>query len=103
MSAVKRTRRSLSDSSEDENHEDLQSQISFPAFIVVESLEENKPMSKVSPFVIEKQIQSILGTPKSVKKLKNGTLLVQCKTKKQADNLLGNKLFFGTDYYTNLH
>ena len=68
---------------------------SFPSFIVIESEVENKPMSKVSPFIIEKQIQSILGTPQSVKKLRNGNLLVECKTKKQSDNLLKNKLFFG--------
>ena len=95
MMAAKRTRRSISDSSEDEMNEDFPLQNNFPSFIVIESEDESKPMSKVSPFIIEKQIQSILGTPKSVKKLKNGTLLVQCRTKKQVDNLLSNKLFFG--------
>ena len=95
MTSAKRTRHSLSDSDDDLSDKSFSSQNSFPSFIVIESEDESKPMSKVSPFIIEKQIQSILGTPKSVKKLKDGNLLVQCRTKKQCDNLLSNKLFFG--------
>ena len=45
----------------------------FARFLVIKSMEE-KAVTSLSPFVIEKQIESIIGTPKSVKKLKNKKL-----------------------------
>ena len=45
--------------------------------------------------MIEKQIESLIGTPKSVKTLKNKTLLVETNRKSQFDNLLKIKTFFG--------
>ena len=45
--------------------------------------------------MIEKQIESLIGTPKSVKKLKNKTLLVETNRKSQSDILLKTKIFFG--------
>ena len=92
----KRSKRQLSDDDSDHQLDEenmTQNSKPFNPFIVIESLEE-KPMSKVSPFIIEKQINSILGTPKSVKKLKNGNLLVECYNKTQAENLLKHKTFF---------
>ena len=44
----------------------------FPRFIVIQS-QERKEITSLSPFVIEKQIESLIGTPKSVKKLKSKT------------------------------
>ena len=66
----------------------------FPTFIVIESKDPSNPVTKLSPYVIEKQLHGILGTPKSVKKLKNNTILVQCFTRQQSENLLKNKKFF---------
>ena len=43
--------------------------------------------------MIEKQIESMIGTAKSVKKLKNGTLLVETTT--QTENLKKQTSFFG--------
>ena len=37
----------------------------FPRFILVESKEENKPVTSLSPFVIQKVIQSIAGEPEN--------------------------------------
>ena len=49
----------------------------FPKFLVTSSKEE-KQTTSLSPFIIEKRIESIIGTPKTVKiKIKNGTLLVE--------------------------
>ena len=46
--------------------------------------------------MIEKQIESVIGTPKSVKKtLKNRTLLVETSRKSQTDSLLKMSTFFG--------
>ena len=45
----------------------------FAKFLVISS-KEDKPISSLSPFIIEKQIESIIGTPKNIKKnkIKNG-------------------------------
>ena len=65
----------------------------YPRFLVIQSLEEDKPLSKVSPFVIEKCLHAIAGEPKSVKKIKAG-LLVEVNRKSHSDNLLKTTSFF---------
>ena len=49
----------------------ISNSFNFPHFIVIQLQDPSKPVSKLSPFIIEKQLSSILGTPKSVKKLKD--------------------------------
>ena len=66
----------------------------FARFLVIKSMEE-KAVTSLSPFIIEKQIESIIGSPKSVKKLKNKTLLVEANRKSQTENLLKTTTFFG--------
>ena len=39
----------------------------FQSFLVIQSKEE-KQVTLLSPFIIEKQIESLIGTPKNVKK-----------------------------------
>ena len=56
---------------------------------------EEKAVTSLSPFIIEKQIESIIGSPKSVKKLKNKTLLVETNRKSQTENVLKTTTFFG--------
>ena len=65
----------------------------FPKFLIVKSLEE-KPITTLSPFIIEKQIESLIGTPKTVKKLKNQTILVETTRKSQTESLLKIETFF---------
>ena len=67
--------------------------LSFPHFVVLESLED-KQLAKLSPFVIEKTISGIV-KPISVKKLKDGTLLIEVEKKTYADNLIKMKSFHG--------
>ena len=55
--------------------------INYERFIVVESKDPSKRITQLSPFTTEKSIKSIIGTPKSVKKLKDKTLLVECFSK----------------------
>ena len=54
----------------------------------MKSLNEEKPLSKISPFVIHKTIQSVAGEVKKVSKLKNGSILIECTRQKQSQNLL---------------
>ena len=68
----------------------------FARFLVIKSMEEKAVMS-LFPFVIEEQIESIIGTPNSVKKLKNKTLLVETCWRSQTENLL-KVTFFGLGF-----
>ena len=74
----------------------------FAKFLVISS-KEDKPITSLSPFIIEKQIESIIGTPKNVKKIKNGTLLVETNRKSQTDNLLKITKFFNINVSVTEH
>ena len=58
----------------------------FLRFVVLESLEDEH-LTKINPFVVHKVISGIVKSV-SVKKLNNGTLLIEVDKKKYADNLL---------------
>ena len=90
-------KRPLSESDSESESSTNSFSIHFPTFIVIESKDVSHPVTKISPFVVEKQLHSILGTPKSVKKLKNNTILVEVFTRQQAENLLKHKKFFQLD------
>ena len=66
----------------------------FQRFLVLESLSE-EPLTKLNPFIVEKQLNAIIGTAKSVRKLCNNCLLVWVSRKGQADSLLKIGQFFG--------
>ena len=72
----------------------FRTQENFAKFLIVESTNKEKPITSLSPFVIEKQIESMIGTPKTVKKLKNGTLLIETTRKMQTEILLKCNKFF---------
>ena len=69
---------------------------SFPRFLKIESTKPDQPLAKLSPFVIEKVLVSIVGSPKSVKKLNSGSLLVEIEKAKHAENLMKQTRFFET-------
>ena len=85
-SSNKKTKRNLSDSESEA--------ADFPRFIVIESLEE-VCQAKFSSFFGEKFI-STRATPKSVKKIKNGNLLVDVESRRQAESILKKKIFHTT-------
>ena len=89
MASSKSSKRSYPDS--DSDSELIPS--SFPHFIVLESLDE-KQLTKINPIVIEKTISGIV-KPVSVKKINNGTLLIEVDKKPYADNLLKMNNFAG--------
>ena len=66
----------------------------FPRFILVENKEENKPVTSLSPFVIQKVIQSIAVEPENIKKLhRSNQLLIEVSRKAHAENLLRAQTF----------
>ena len=76
-SSFKKTKRNLSESSSESDDEEI---TRFPRFIVLEA-QDNSPLATLSPFIIEKIISSNL-QPKTVKKLRNGNLLVEVEKKR---------------------
>ena len=85
----KRTRDQL-----DADSETTQSTSPFPRFLLIESTVPDQPLSKLSPFVIQKVLMSVAGSPKSVKKLSSGSLLIEVERPKHAENLMKIKQFF---------
>ena len=58
----------------------IQHKSSFPKFIILESIEDT-PLTKLSPFLIQKIISTNI-SPKTVKNLRNGTIMIETENKK---------------------
>ena len=66
----------------------------FPRFILVESKDEKRQITSLSPFLIQKVIQSIAGEPENIKKLhRSNQLLIEVSKKAHAENLLRAQTF----------
>ena len=84
-------KRKLDDCSDDETHPVKimnKTPDSFPKFIVLSSLNQEKPLTKRSPFLIQKTIEGTAGEVKKVTKMKNGSLLIEFFRQQQSKNLL---------------
>ena len=97
----KRPRENDSDSSENEHSQPTTSTAS-PRFLVIHSTEE-RSISSLSPFVIEKVLTGMAGVPKSIKKLRSGDLLVEYTNKKHIECLLRLKQFHDLKVTVSLH
>ena len=71
----------------------------YPRFIILES-KEKLPLTKLSLFIIEKSISALI-TPKTVKNLKNGTILIEVTEKKQAEIISKQKKIHNIDMRLN--
>ena len=87
MASHKKKRNHESDS-EPDSSEPSQRVCHWVKFFEIVSTDESKPVSKVSPFVIEKTMQSLVGTVKSIKKLRKGSLLVEVASQAQSKNIV---------------
>ena len=72
----KRVRDDDSDTDSD-NEMLMNSETNWPRFLIVESANEDLPLQKLSPFAIQKDFQAIAGTLKSIKRLRDGSFLVE--------------------------
>ena len=61
---------------------------------MVKSAREEQPLSKLSPFAVQKGFQAVAGTLKSTKRVRDGSFLVECTRRSQAENLLRTVSFF---------
>ena len=97
----KRPRQNDSDTSENEYSQPTSQPSS--RFLVISSKEEDRQMSNISPFVIEKVLHGMVGVPRSIKKLPSGDLLVEYEKKKQIDTLLRLEKFHDLKVKVSLH
>ena len=65
----------------------------WPRFMVLTSASEEKPLRKLSPFMVQKGIKTIARTPESTKRLRDGSFLMQCSRRAQVENLLRTVIF----------
>ena len=73
----------------DSDYETRTMTMNWPRFLLVKSGDESLQVTKLSPFAIDKGFQALIsGRLRSVKRLRDGTFLVECDTKKQSDLLL---------------
>ena len=82
--AHKNNKRRLVD--DDDSGSDSERTENWARFIILSTydVENDKPITKLSPFVIDKTLKGKIGEAQSVKKMKTETLLVECKNKKQS-------------------
>jgi hypothetical protein len=59
----------------------------WPRFFVVRSMDADKPIGNMSPFLIQKWFAGVSTTGFTIKKLRNGDLLIECATRKASDLL----------------
>ena len=73
-----------------------------PRFLVIHSQEE-RSISSLFPFVIEKVLIDMAGEPRNIKKFHSGDLLLEYSNKKQIENLLRLKSFHDLKVQMSLH
>ena len=64
-----------------------QTPTSFPRVLIIESTKADQPLTKMSPFLTEKVLVSLAGSPKSEKKFNSGSLLIEVEKAKNAEFL----------------
>ena len=89
----RKVRRNRPDDDLDWDNEPFLTNNSWPRFVVLSSANEEKPVSKLSPFAVQKGFQAIGGSLKSTKRLRDGSFHVECSRRAQAENLLKTVTF----------
>ena len=100
----KRLRNNDQDSDSDsENERSYNSYNNWPRFLVVESSSDDLPLSKLSPFAVQKGFQAVAGTFKNVKRLMDGSFLVECGKRAQSQYLLRTNRFIDRPVRVSIH
>ena len=92
------------DNDSDSDYETRTMTMNWPRFFLVESGDESLPVTKLSPFAIDKGFQALIsGRLRSIERLRNGTFLVECDTKKQSDLLLKSQKLVDRPMKVSIH
>ena len=70
---------------------------------MIKSASEEQPLSKLSPFAVQKGFQAIAGALKSTKRLRDGSFLVECSRRTQVENLLKTVTFVYRPVHVGVH
>ena len=88
---VSSRKRRKSNSSTEEHESDVEEEyvdpdwnLAWPRFIVMSPLDDKEPLTKLSPFAVEKAILGKFGTVQKVTKMKSGSLLIEATRAKQS-------------------
>ena len=104
MASKSRKRRTdNSDHDSDSDNEMLFMNDNFPRFLVISAANESRPLSTLHPFAVDKGLKGIAGTLKSVKRLRDGSFLVECNRRVQANNLMKAEVLVGIPISTKPH
>ena len=100
----KRLRDNDEDSDTDsDNERSYNSSNNWTRFLVMESSSDDLPLSKLSPFAVQKGFQAVAGTLKSIKRLRDGSFLVECARKLQAMGFLKTTRFVYRPIHVSIH
>ena len=69
--------------------------IMFPRFLLMMSGDEDKSLSRLSTFAIQKGIEGLVGEPKNIKRLRSGDLLIEVDRETNSTKLLAFKEIAG--------
>ena len=86
-----------------ENERSYNSCNNWPRFLVVESSSDELLLSTLSSFAVQKGFQAVAGTFKSIKRLRDGSFLVECGKRAQAQNLLRTNRFIDRPVRVSIH
>ena len=66
----------------------LKAKLYFPRFLMMTSEDDEKSLSRLSTFAIQKGIQGLVGEPKTIKRLRSGDLLIEVDRETHSTKLL---------------
>ena len=64
------------------------SPVSWSRFLVLKSTSDSSSPNSISPFLLNKSISGLAGSPVQIKKLRSGDYLIECANHKQSSSLL---------------
>ena len=105
-SRKRRKSNSSSDGEYDSDVEDItfpEWNLVWPRYIVLSPLDDKEPLTKLSPFAIEKGIKGQFGTVHKVIKMRFGSLLVEATRPAQARNILDTTKFMDIEVKVTPH
>ena len=87
----KKLKRGNSDVDSSDTEEEISVPIilnNWPRFMLIQSVDPERPISKLSPFTIHQGIKGLAGTPRTVRRLRSGDFLIEVTKPGQAESLL---------------